>query len=408
MSDQLSKVLKGGLCAGCGGCAAVAPSAAKMQVSSDGFARPHFSRDLTGHERRTISSICPSIEQSVEEEDRRVDPYWGPYVSTEVGYSTDADLRNYASSGGALSGFLLALIEGKTVDAIIHIKADPQDPLANVSTVSSTRAEILAASGSRYAPSNPLEILPQLRGDGRRYAFVGKPCDVSALRSLQAVDPQIAKMVPVAVSFFCAGAPSLNAGRALLDRMSVKTDDVESFRHRSDGWPGHASATLKGGGKVSLSYSESWGEVLSKQVQHRCKLCADGSGVFADAVFADAWEVDGEGYPNFSDRPGQSLVLARTELGHSLISSAQMSGHLKLAPFDIQELAKIQTGQVRRRKVVSARLLAAWLMGRPTPRYRGMGLGLMTRRAPVSELFRNFAGMVRRSFRASRNGENSC
>ena len=49
-------------------------------------------------------------------------------------------------------------------------------------------------------------------------------------------------------------------------------------------------ATLRDGSERSTSYHESWGNILSKHVQHRCKVWADGTGVAADLVCADAWE----------------------------------------------------------------------------------------------------------------------
>jgi coenzyme F420 hydrogenase subunit beta len=234
-----------------------------------------------------------------------------------------------------------------------------------------------------------------------RYAFVGKPCDVSAVRSLRKLDPEISEMAPILVSFFCAGVPSLRSGQDILRGMGVASDTVKSFQHRGEGWPGRATAVLLSGGRESMSYSESWGDILSKTVQHRCKVCADGSGVFADVVFADAWEADSQGYPSFEDRPGQSLILCRTALGRSLVDAAHSAGHLELTPYELAHLELVQPGQSRRRRVLLARLAALWLLGRAIPRYRGMGLWAMARQASMLELARNFAGTIRRSIRVS-------
>jgi coenzyme F420 hydrogenase subunit beta len=37
-----------------------------------------------------------------------------------------------------------------------------------------------------------------------------------------------------------------------------------------------------------MSYADSWGGILSRHVQFRCKICPDGTGGFADVVCADA------------------------------------------------------------------------------------------------------------------------
>ncbi|EPX77516.1 Coenzyme F420 hydrogenase/dehydrogenase, beta subunit C-terminal domain [Litoreibacter arenae] len=408
MPDPIPNVLKGDLCAGCGGCAAVAPDGAQMVMSPQGYLRPRLSRTLNSHERDTLGRICPGVGQVCAPDGRKNDPIWGPYLTAQTGYTADKKLRHGAASGGALSGFLTALIETGEVDAVIHVTADPANPLANVTMISTTPSQIAQAAGSRYAPSSPLDVFGGLRGDRRRFAFVGKPCDVSALHAWRKLDPEIAHMVPVLISFFCAGVPSLHGGRQIIDRLEVKASDLTRFQHRAGGWPGCATATLKDHSQRSMSYAESWGDILSKTVQHRCKICADGSGVFADVVFADAWQADAKGYPSFDDRPGQSLVLCRTAKGQAMVDTAQSSGHLSLAPYSLDTLAAVQPGQTRRRRVLLARLAALKLAGRPIPRYRGMGLFSVARRASPLEMLRNFAGMLRRCLRRKPQGERTC
>lgn len=51
-----------------------------------------------------------------------------------------------------------------------------------------------------------------------------------------------------------------------------------------------------------MSYNESWGNILGKYLQKRCKICPDGIGEFADIVCADAWHGDKSGYPNFEEK----------------------------------------------------------------------------------------------------------
>lgn len=372
-----------------------------MGLSDKGYARPEFSKGLRPSQKQSLKKICPSVRQSCDPDGRTINPVWGPFVTCETGFSTDETLRKKAASGGALSGFAISLLESQEVDGVIHIKADPSNPLANVTSVSTNAEEVLAAAGSRYAPSSPLDILNTLKGDGRRYAFIGKPCDVSALRSLRKLDSDVADMVPVLISFFCAGVPSLHSSQDILEKLDVLPDRVLRFQHRGEGWPGLATAVLDNGKQHTMSYSQSWGNILSKTVQQRCKLCADGSGVFADVVFADAWETDAQGYPSFDDRPGQSLILCRTDLGRRLVDAAVAAGHLIAAPYEVNELTRIQPGQTRRRRVLAARLAALRVLGRPVPQYRGMGVWTMARQASFTEILRNFGGMLRRALRPS-------
>jgi len=141
---------------------------------------------------------------------------------------------------------------------------------------------------------------------------------------------------------------------------------------------------------------------LSRHVQTRCKLCADGTGVAADIVCADAWESDAAGYPVFQEAPGISLIIARTDLGARLLADAQVAGHLKTTPFDIDTLADIQPGQRERRRALFARLLARKLAGKPIPRYEGLNIIAAARQNTVRRNLKNFLGTLRRSLRPKR------
>ena len=149
-----------------------------------------------------------------------------------------------------------------------------------------------------------------------------------------------------------------------------------------------------------MTYHESWGGILSRHVQHRCKICADGTGTAADIVCADAWESDAKGYPLFTEAPGVSLIVARTPLGEALIAGAKAAGRIETAPFAIDRLAAIQPGQRERRRALWARLAALRLTGRPVPRYEGLQIAAAARQNPLGRNLRNFLGTLRRSLRS--------
>jgi coenzyme F420 hydrogenase subunit beta len=318
----------------------------------------------------------------------------------QTGWATDPALRFAGSSGGALSAILVHLLERGRVDAVVQTGSDPDLPHGNAPRISADRGGVLAAAGSRYAPSAPLADLParleEHRVSGRRFAFVGKPCDAAALRAWAAEDAEVAAAFPVILSFFCAGVPSHAGGRAVLAALGADPAETETFRYRGNGWPGRAVARLKDGAERSMSYHDSWGGILSKHVQHRCKICADGTGAAADIVCADAWESDAAGYPLFDEAPGVSLIVARTDLGAEIIGAARSAGALETAPFDIATLAAIQPGQRERRRALLARLAALWLTGRPIPRYRGLQITAAARQNPALRNLKNFLGMLRR------------
>ncbi len=397
--ELTDRIVQTQLCAGCGACAAIAPDIVTMTRTDDGFLRPKTTRKLDRDQRRAIAEVCPGQRQHGLSEAPFTHRLWGGYHDVMTGWSTDPELRFEAASGGALSATLLWLLETRQVDAVLSVGADTRDPLANVARVSRTRGDIIDQAASRYGPSMPLAHVAQRLDEPDRYAFVGKPCDVAGLRNWAKIDPRIDQVFPIKLSFFCAGVPSLQGARDVVQRMGMNPRDVARFRFRGRGWPGHASAVDRGGASAQLSYQESWGDVLSKHVQHRCRICADGIGLAADIVFADAWATDAAGRPTFAERDGQSLLMSRTSFGASLLSNAIAEGAIAARPTDISAIAPMQPGQKRRREELLGRLAGRVLAGLPVPRYRHLSLWRNARHAGGWRTVKAALGTARRCLR---------
>ena len=397
-SPALARVARGDLCAGCGACAAIAPGVV-MREAPPGFARPEEIGAVTPQEDAAIARVCPGLVEEVDAAGRPDHALWGPYMEMRTGHATDPALRHAASSGGALSAVLTHLLETGAVDGVIQTAASDSVPVGNAAVVSRDASGVMAAAGSRYAPSSPLEGIEAHLSGSERLAFVGKPCDVAALRALGREDPRVGERIAHVLSFFCAGVPSRAGAEAVLRALGTAPEETVGFRYRGHGWPGHAVARLADGSERSMTYAESWGAVLSRHVQHRCKICPDGTGALADLVCADAWECDERGYPVFEERPGTSLIVARTERGARLMAEAEAAGRIETQPFEVERLEPIQPGQVRRRQALAARLAAQRVAGRPVPRYRGLRIWEAARRGGLRWSARNFAGSLRRALR---------
>ena len=400
-SFALARVGRGNLCAGCGACAGRFPKMIEMQAAGQGWPRPMARAPLTAAQEEELSAFCPGLGQVALPSDRPPHPLWGAFLEMRRAWATDADLRHRAASGGALTAVLGSLLTSGRVDAVIQtIAALPPDPAhANRTIVSTSGSDVAAAAGSRYAASSPLTGLSDWVADGRRFAFVGKPCDAVALRALALRDHGVARAFPVILSFFCAGVPSRRGNADLVRAMGAEPEQVTAFRYRGHGWPGQAVAHLADGSERAMGYHDRWGGVLSKHLQHRCKICADGTGTAADLSFGDPWETDAEGYPLFTDAPGQSLVVIRSALGAEIFAAAERAGAVESAGYDVAGLVKIQPGQRNRRRTLLARLLALRLMGRPVPAYRGMTLLAAARQEHPLTLLKAFLGMARRAWR---------
>lgn len=396
MSPTLSRVVKGGLCSGCGGCAAIAEGKVSMITTGAGYARPEQHVALTSEEERVLTRTCPGNRVDVTECEGENHALWGPLLAVRSGHATDPDMRFEASSGGGLSALLAFLVESGKVDFVLQTTASETRPVANRTIFTTDRAGIVASAGSRYAPSSPLDGVVQALSRPGRGAFVGKPCDVTALRALAAERPEVAEKFPYMLSFFCAGVPSLKGADQILEQLGADPNQVTSFRYRGRGWPGWAAAELQDGSSNRMSYADSWGGILSKHVQFRCKICPDGTGAHADIACADAWHCDERGYPLFEEQDGISLIVSRTARGEALVREAIEARAIAAEDTPVEAITPMQPGQFNKKRLVLSRLLAMALLLRPRPRYIGLRLGAAARRAGVFDNLRSFLGTCRR------------
>ncbi|WP_415641963.1 Coenzyme F420 hydrogenase/dehydrogenase, beta subunit C-terminal domain [Sphingomonas antarctica] len=377
-------------------CASVAGDAVTLELAEPGFIRPRQIATITADAECRIARACPGAEVAPWGDGANVHPAWGPLGTVATGHTTDDRLRHAASSGGMISALLDHALTSGTVDAVVQTRADTIDPVGNMTVISTSPAEVEASAGSRYAPSAPLGAVEDLLAGTTRYAFVGKPCDVSALRQLGTIDPRVAERFPVMLAFFCGGIPSRAGSHEVVRAMGYQPPEVTAFRYRGNGWPGEARATRADGSFAEMNYADSWGAHLSKHVQFRCKICPDAVGGVADIACADAWYGGESGYPQFDEAAGRSLVIARTPAGERLLASAVAANGVVIEPLDPREIVLMQPAQQRRKALLVARFAALSVTGQSWPRVHGLRVLQAARLASIGLSLRNFLGTARR------------
>jgi coenzyme F420 hydrogenase subunit beta len=393
----IEDVVKLDLCVGCGICQAVAgKDCIKMHLNQDGFLRPMVVGNYESW--NVIEKVCPGIAVCHEKdlEGRSESRLWGPLVDVKVGYAIDEMIRWHGSSGGAISAVLCYLLEQGYVDYVLQVGASSADPLKNQIYQSQNREDVIRCAGSRYAPAAPLtDVKRLLEQCDDRMAFVGKPCDVAALRAFLQLYPDLASKVFCMIAFLCAGTPSMHATEDMITFMGADPAKVMDLKYRGQGWPGQARVMTDDNAVYEMSYHDSWGKILGRQLQFRCKICADGDGQLADISCGDAWYIE-DGSPDFTERPGRSLILCRTSQGQNIMQEAVKAGYLAVKPFSLQDVKVIQPYQVKRRRLVTSRLLAMLIAGGAFPRYRGFHLLYHATQASFKDNWRSFIGMLRR------------
>jgi coenzyme F420 hydrogenase subunit beta len=387
------------LCTGCGACAFVQPDVLTMVDVLDQGRRPVLQPGRTAAESAPSLAICPgaslSHDKAPPDAIASLLGEWGPVLEVWEGYAADPEVRYRGSSGGVATALAIDSIEHQGMHGVLHITARPDAPILNHTVLSTTRDELAAAAGSRYAPASPCDSLDLVEAAPGPCVFIGKPCDVAAVQKVRAGRPGLDANLGLTIGIFCAGTPTLKGTLKMLEHMGV-TDSasVEELRYRGNGWPGEAVAVVDGDEKSHrLSYAESWGDILQEHRQWRCYVCADHTGEFADVSVGDPWY-----RPVTEGEAGRSLVVVRTERGRQAVRAAMTSGSVVLERVDPELLPASQPNLLETRGAIWGRMVGLRLMGVPHPRYRNMATFPTWRRLPMKKRAQSIYGTVKRVF----------
>ncbi len=403
---SIDDVARRQMCLGCGACAYVSPDEIRMadvpELGRRPVVAPGFGTDPRSHE---ALRVCPGAELAHPREVieskahlRELMAGWGPVLALWEGFAADPEIRFRGSSGGAATALALYCLERGGMHGVLHTAPRADAPYLLETVLSRDRAALLAGVGSRYAPASPCDGLRRIEDAPGPCVFIGKPCDAAGAARAATLRPALGERLGVTIALFCAGTPSTNGTLEMLRTMGI--DDlasVRSLRYRGHGWPGRATATFERGGRLevaSLSYDESWGQILQRHRPWRCYVCADHTGEFADVAVGDPWYRE---IP--AGEAGQSLVLARTERGRRVIEGAIAAGYLELKPAEPRILAASQPNLLSTRGAIFARIWVSWLLGAAAPRYRGLPqLRFWLSELSLREKAQSIYGTVKRVF----------
>lgn len=355
MTFNLKKIVKDKMCIGCGLCA---ENISEMKISNDGNFIP------INPIEDNISSHCPGI-QVKNFIGNSTDSLWGSILDIRRVSSIDKSTNFKSSSGGGITELINYLLKSNTVDRVMCVVPDENDPYINSVLLVKNIKDLDQIKGSRYSPSTPLIKIRESIKDKFKYAVVGRPCDISALRSLLNSNDKLNKKFILLISFFCGGTPSIFGSMSLHEKSEQKSN-LKFIRYRGNGWPGKTSLFYDKK-QINFDYDYSWGSILGKHLTRRCKICSDSIGHNADMVFADAWNIEDK-KPSFKESIGKSLLIIRTKKGKKIFERAKKNFILENR-YQVKNLKIVQKHHMIRIKTGQSRRLALNFAGLETTKF---------------------------------------
>lgn len=398
----MEKILKNNLCIGCGLCQSYLGNHRCIMKIKDGFYKPHFLTPLSKKEKKEIYNLCPGIHIEAKEPQS----LWGNLAAVYEGWSTDNNIRYKSSSGGFITAFAIYLLESGLIDGVLHVGKIEGKWLFNELSISKTKDEIISKSQSRYAPALTLHNIFQIldKDRNKKYLFIGKPCDIAAIRNLTKLFPSYKKQFVLLISIFCGGMPSYNSSEKIAQILNKNKSVPISIKYRGDGWPGNCQVKFKDNSYGAFSYHYSWSKILSPSINFRCKICPDGIGLLADIAVGDSWNTK-DGYPDFKEAEGKSLIFVRNKNALSIIKAAQNNKNIVLSNFSTSNMREIQPAQYKKRIQMGIRILAAQILTFNLLKFSNLRMFRHSLHSNPITALKIFRGTIIRFYKSKKNNE---
>ena len=303
------------LCIGCASCVAVCPFDCLEYI--DG--KPALTRECNSC--GICSQICPKYKLSIPElerfvfgRERRPDEEFGVYRRMVIARTKNDEVREVCQDGGVVTSLLLYALKEGIVDGAVVSGIDREKPLMAIPKLASSAADIIESAGTRYTYSpNMLALKEGVAQRRRNLAFVGTPCQIQAVRKIQALPlNRYAKRINFTVGVFCSECFLYDG---LVNKLIKKELDINPAEVKKINIKGKLIVTTLNGRVQTISLKE------AKKYASSCvSSCSDFSAELADI------SVGGLGLD------GWTFTILRTEKGESLFEKAESEGFLETKP----------------------------------------------------------------------------
>jgi len=355
MKLTVKEVVQGGFCVGCGICAVNEPSI-KMK-GGDVFQAEIPKEDFN---KKVICPFASSYnedhlaEEAFHEKSMKYSRTVGYHNAIFSGHVTDLNDRINSSSGGLATWLLCELLRLGRIDGVIHVGKPNQTDDLFAYKISTTIPEIKENTKSRYYPVELSETLKKLEDNGKRFALVGIPCYIKAVRLLSKENPLIKKAISYYIGIFCGHLKSKAFAEMIGWQAGIKPKDLANidFRVKNDNVVNKYSIRLEGvrnGKKIDTLISNSeiigsdWGEGMFKP--KACEWCDDVAVETADIAFGDAWLKKYN-----SDSNGNNIVVVRNEELRKILMQGKAKSKITLIEETVKDVYDSQAGNYRHRQ----------------------------------------------------------
>ena len=359
MSCVSENVVPGGFCVGCGACVVPNSNTGINEISLNSIGQ--FEPVLSGIEQEAslaADKVCPFSDDALDEDELRTllfsgnknyDERIGSFDSVFVGNAGDSNgFRMQGSSGGLTNWLLSVLLEKGLVDAVIVVSGAISGSSLYSYRVVEDPTELAGSAKSKYYPVEMSKVIALIRSSRKRYAFVGVPCFIKAVRNMCVVEPVLNERILYCIALVCGHLKSTGYTEYLAAQMSVLPHNIRGidFRVKISGQPANRYATkviatdkVEQRNVFDLDGTD-WGLGFFKYKS--CDFCDDVAGEVADVTFGDAWLSS-----EVRDWRGNNIVISRNSDLTKIFRDGVDTADLELRESSAEEFYLSQSANYR-------------------------------------------------------------
>ena len=374
-----------GLCVGCGVCAGICPHGNLTMAPSDEGGYHPRSQGACKISCTECLQVCPFLTGEHNDEtalarglfgqqpEIRHTPETGYYLQTYVGHVTDPGHRWQGASGGMASWFLQRLLRERVVDHVLCVTASPDPGRLFHFQILSTPEAVLSSAKSAYYPVELSTVVRTVLEQEGRYAVIGLPCFIKALRLAASRNKKLHTRLVVFLGLICGQYKTKGFAESLIRHMGADPKEITAvcFREKVKERPASNFSVSASGAKNRFvtPWSDfcglAWMSGMFKLPS--CDFCDDVFAELADISFMDAW------LPEYAqESAGTSIVITRSAMAQDIVVRCGIdSGACSLVPLPVSKVIESQQFVLyNKRDLLSRRLWVAARGGRPVPRKR--------------------------------------
>ncbi len=349
----ITEIVENDLCIGCGFCAALCPEEVlEMAWNRYGEYNPTEVASCSA-ECGLCLKICPFADHDEDEDTIGKSLYGdvpgishhpeaGYHLATYVGYADE--YRPISASGGVATWLLEKLLAEGVVDHVVCV-APTGDPerLFNF-VVFDTPESVRAGAGSAYYPVEMSEVTRHILETPGRYAVIGLPCFIKAIRLAQQKNPKLRERVVVTVGLVCGQLKSRHFTEYIASLAGLPGKvKVVRYRGKRQDQPAnnfYFAFTSTDGDERRIFFNEGIAEAWTNRwfTPRACNYCDDVFAECADVAFMDAWLSE---YSR--DSRGTSIVLVRSPQVQEVIAHGE---DISLDQIPIAKVVESQRGVI--------------------------------------------------------------